>query len=113
MKDRKCAWLYCAIDAPEDEQDTLKLQRDQLFQYAEQLGAETIGTSSDMGGGPLLRRHGFQQFLAATKAGRVQLLLTADRQCLGRSDMQLAQLQVLETSQKFKIYTPSEGRIRL
>lgn len=113
MEKKKQAWLYCAIDAPEDEQDTLKMQRDQLFRYAEQLGTEPVGSSSDLGGKPLLKRSGFQHFLSNAREGKVQLLLTADRQCLGRSSLQLMQLQMLEESLHFEIYTPSEGRIRL
>lgn len=35
MGSRRQAWLYCAIDAPEDENDMLKKQREQLYDYAE------------------------------------------------------------------------------
>lgn len=46
----KRAWLYCRIDAPEDRNGTLKKQEKQLFEFSEQLGYQSVGISSDLGG---------------------------------------------------------------
>ena len=46
---KKKAWLYYHIDAPEDSHGTLKGQRQQLMDYAEQMGFEVAGSSCDIG----------------------------------------------------------------
>jgi DNA invertase Pin-like site-specific DNA recombinase len=45
----KRAWLYCRIDAPEDQNGALKKQEKQLFEFSEQLGYHPVGTISDLG----------------------------------------------------------------
>jgi DNA invertase Pin-like site-specific DNA recombinase len=44
----KQAWLYCRIDAPEDRNGALKKQEKQLYDFAEQLGYQIVGTSVDL-----------------------------------------------------------------
>lgn len=39
----KRAWIYCAIDAPEDTHGILKKQFKQLIDYGEQMGFEDCG----------------------------------------------------------------------
>ena len=56
MSGRRRAWVYCSIDAPEDENDMLKKQREQLWEYAGQMGFEVAGSSSDTGRIPLWER---------------------------------------------------------
>lgn len=34
MEQRRGAWIYCAIDAPDDTHDTLKEQFKQLIEYS-------------------------------------------------------------------------------
>ncbi len=67
---RKQAWIYCAIDAPEDIHEQLKKQYMQLYSYAEQMGFEPAGSSSDLGGKPLWQRSGFGHFIQAVREGR-------------------------------------------
>ena len=43
MSGRRRAWVYCSIDAPEDENDMLKKQRELLWEYVEQMGFEVAG----------------------------------------------------------------------
>ena len=45
MERVKQAWIYCAIDAPEDTHGVLKGQFRQLCDYAEQMTVETAGSS--------------------------------------------------------------------
>ena len=48
MGPEKRAWLYCRIDAPEDRNGILKKQEKQLYDFAEQLGYQIVGTSADL-----------------------------------------------------------------
>lgn len=62
MGQGKRAWIYCAIDAPEDRNGALKSQFKQLIDYGEQMGFELVGSSSDVGTTPLWNRNGFRHF---------------------------------------------------
>ena len=111
MKNVKQAWIYCAIDVPEDTHGVLKGQFRQLCDYAEQMMFETAGSSSDCGGKPLLERPGFRHFIEATKEGTANILLVVNRNVLSRSSMQLAQLQAMAESLNVEIWSPQEGKI--
>lgn len=111
MDSRKRAWAYCSIDAPEDENDTLKKQRQQLCDYARQMGFEVAGSSSDIGRKPLWERAGFRRFVDAVTRGEVDILLVASRRCLTHSSMQMAQLQALVESCHLRVYSPLEGEL--
>ena len=65
MGQGKRAWIYCAIDAPEDRNGALKSQFKQLIDYGEQMGFELVGSSSDVGTTPLWNRNGFRHFIEA------------------------------------------------
>lgn len=45
MEQRRGAWIYCAIDAPDDTYDTLKEQFKQLIDYADQMELEVVRSS--------------------------------------------------------------------
>ncbi len=111
MERVKQAWIYCAIDAPEDTHGVLKGQFRQLCDYAEQMMAETAGSSSDCGGWPLLERQGFRHFIEAVKEGKANILLIVNRHSLARSSMQLVQLQTMAESLNVEIWSPQEGRV--
>ena len=51
---KKSAWNYCRIDAPEDIHGALKGQYERLETYAEQMGFSVVGSSQDLGSGLLL-----------------------------------------------------------
>ena len=67
MGQGKRAWIYCAIDAPEDRNGALKSQFKQLIDYGEQMGFELVGSSSDVGTTPLWNRNGFRHFIEAVQ----------------------------------------------
>lgn len=113
MESRKRAWVYCAIDAPEDENKALKKQCRQLMEYAEQMGFEVTGNSSDAGRKPLWERIGFRRFVDAATRGEVDILLVASRRCLTHSSMQMAQLQALARECSLQVYSPLTGPIEL
>lgn len=111
MEKVKQAWIYCAIDAPEDTHGVMKGQFRQLCDYAEQMMFETAGSSSDCGGRPLLERPGFRHFIEAAKGRKANILLVVSRHSLSRFSMQLAQLQAMAESLDVEIWSPQEGRI--
>lgn len=107
----KRAWIYCAIDAPEDAHGVLKQQFKQLMDYGEQMGFEPAGSSSDIGAKPLWKRRGFQDFVRAVKSGTANILLITSRNSLSHSAMQIAQFQILAEKYGISVYCPLEGRI--
>lgn len=110
MEKIKRAWIYCAIDAPEDTHGTLKEQFRRLCDYAEQSKFETVGSSSDCGGRPFMNRSGFRHFIEAAKEGKANVLLVVNRNSLS-SSMQLALIQAMAKSLNVEIWSPQEGRI--
>ena len=73
MGQGKRAWIYCAIDAPEDRNGALKSQFKQLIDYGEQMGFELVGSSSDVGTTPLWNRNGFRHFIEAVQKEQVDV----------------------------------------
>ena len=88
MGQGKRAWIYCAIDAPEDRNGALKSQFKQLIDYGEQMGFELVGSSSDVGTTPLWNRNGFRHFIEAVQKEQVDVLLIVNRGRLSRSSME-------------------------
>lgn len=111
MAKKKQAWIYCSVDAPEDSHGVLKEQFRQLCDYAEQMSFETVGSSSDCGGGPLCYRFGFRDFMETVRKGEANVLLGISRKALSHSTIQLAWLQAEGEKRKLEIWSPQEGRI--
>ena len=111
MAKKKQAWIYCSVDAPEDSHGVLKEQFRQLCDYAEQMSFETVGRSSDCGGGPLCYRFGFRDFMETVRKGEANVLLVISRKALSHSTIQLAWLQAEGEKRKLEIWSPQEGRI--
>lgn len=111
MGQGKLAWIYCAIDTPEDRNGALKEQFKQLIDYGEQMGFELIGSSSDVGAKPLWDRKGFRHFIESVQKKQVDVLLIVNRNRLSKSSMQLARFQILQESYGVGIYSPLEGNI--
>lgn len=109
MEKRKRTWAYCSVDAPEDENGALKGQYRQMMEYAEQMGFEVIGSSSDVGQKPLWERPGFKRFLEAVFKNEINILLIASPRCLSHSTMQRAQFQALIRSRQLQVYSPLTG----
>ena len=75
METKKKAWLYCRIDAPEDARGILKTQKRELLFYAEQMGFEVVGSSYDLGSGPMLERPGLAECMDSAAAGKMDVLI--------------------------------------
>ena len=94
MGQGKRAWIYCAIDAPEDRNGALKSQFKQLIDYGEQMGFELVGSSVMWGQLPLWNRNGFRHFIEAVQERTDRCSLIVNRGRLSRSSMQLARFQI-------------------
>ena len=89
MGQGKRAWIYCAIDAPEDRNGALKSQFKQLIDYGD----------------------GFRHFIEAVQKEQIDVLLIVNRGRLSRSSMQLARFQILQENYDVDAYSPLEGKI--
>ena len=103
MGQGKRAWIYCAIDAPEDRNGALKSQFKQQIDYGEQMGFELVGSSSDVGTTPLWNRNGFRHFIEAVQKEQIDVLLIVNRCRLSRSSMQLERFQIHQESKSAAI----------
>lgn len=111
--DKKSAWIYCRIDAPEDTHGALKGQYERLETYATQMGFIVVGSSQDLGSGLNFERPGLQAALEAAKAGSFQVLLVDSVSRIGR-DMAKAMNFIQTISDcNINIYSPMEGEIKL
>lgn len=111
MEYKNRAWIYCRIDAPEDTHGTLKNQRRQLMDYADQMGYEAVGCSEDTASGLELDRSGLKRFLDVAGRGEVDILIVHDLSRIGRNTCEavkfLNQLEQMGVS----VYSPLEGKL--
>lgn len=113
MKDQIHAWIYCQIDAPEDEHGMLKGQKKELYDYADQMGFIVVGCSEDLGNTMDRNRSGLIVALKAAEQEKIDVLLVKNLSRLGRSMVQnLKIIQKLKQS-NVKLYSPLEGEIGL
>lgn len=108
---KKRAWLYCRIDAPEDLHGALKRQRQQLMDYAEQMAFKVVGSSQDLASGMNFDRPGLVRINEAAQARQLDVLIVSDVSRIGRDTIQtmdyLNQLEQMGVS----AYSPLEGRL--
>jgi DNA invertase Pin-like site-specific DNA recombinase len=111
--DRKSAWIYCRIDAPEDTHGALKGQYERLEIYAAQMGFTVVGSSQDLGSSLNFDRPGLQTVLEAAKAGSFQILLVDSVSRIGRDMEKTIAFMNTITNCGVSIYSPAEGEIKL
>lgn len=111
--DRKSAWIYCRIDAPEDIHGALKGQYERLETYAAQMGFAVIGSSQDLGSGLNFDRPGLQTVLQEAKAGSFQVLLVDSVSRIGRDMAKTTNFIQTISDCGISIYSPMEGEIKL
>ncbi|OLN26186.1 hypothetical protein DSOL_5101 [Desulfosporosinus metallidurans] len=112
MDQKKRAWLYCRIDAPEDEHGRLKEQKKELTDYAEQMGFEIAGVSQDTGSGLCFDRDGLSEVAEAAVADKMDVLLVVNISRLGRDTVKTMDFIRQLRGQGVKLYSPLEGEIR-
>lgn len=111
--DKKSAWIYCRIDAPEDVHGALKGQYERLETYAAQMGFTVVGSSQDLGSGLHFDRPGLQAVLESAKAGNFHVLLVDSVSRIGRDMAKtISFIQTLGDC-SIGIYSPMEGEIKL
>lgn len=111
--DKKSAWIYCRIDAPEDTHGALKGQYERLETYAAQMGFAVVGSSQDLGNGLHFDRPGLQAVLKAAKTGSFQILLVDSMSRIGRDMAKTTEFIKNITGCGINIYSPMEGEIKL
>ena len=112
MDQKKRAWLYCRIDAPEDEHGRLKGQKKELTDYAEQMGFEVAGASQDTGSGMNFDRNGLAEVTEAAVFGKIDVLLIINVSCLGRDILKTMDFIRQLNEQDVKVYSPMEGEVK-
>lgn len=112
MDQSKRAWLYCRIDAPEDEHGRLKGQQKELSDYAEQMGFEVAGASQDTGSGLHFDRNGLAEVREAAEAGKMDALLIISLSRLGRDAIKTWDFIHRLNQQGVEVYSPLEGEIK-
>ena len=111
--DKKSAWIYCRIDAPEDTHGALKGQYERLETYAAQMGFPVVGSSQDLGSGLNFDRPGLQAALEAAKTGSFQVLLVDSVSRIGRDMSKTIEFMNTVMDCDVSIYSPMEGEIKL
>jgi DNA invertase Pin-like site-specific DNA recombinase len=111
--DKKSAWIYCRIDAPEDTHGALKGQYERLETYAAQMGFAVVGSSQDLGSGLNFERPGLQAVLESAKAGSFQILLVDSVSRIGRDMAKTVKVIQTISDCGISIYSPMEGEIRM
>ena len=111
--DKKSAWIYCRIDAPEDTHGALKGQYERLEIYAAQIGFTVVGSSQDLGSGLNFDRPGLQTVLEAAKAGSFLVLLVDSVSRIGRDTAKTINFIQAISDCGISIYSPMEGEIKL
>ena len=111
MNRKKRAWLYCHIDSPEDTHGALKAQRQQLMDYAEQMGFEITGSSCDTGSSVLREGNGLTLFYQAVTQGKADVLLIANSAIILRNPGIRTSFLAFISLCKIQVYCPLTGRI--
>lgn len=109
--EKKSAWIYCCIDAPEDTHGALKGQYESLETYAAQMNFMVVGFSQDLGSGRNLERPGLQAVLEAAKTGSFQVLLVDSMSRIGRDTGKVQVVMNLLQDCGVSIYSPLEGKL--
>lgn len=111
MEDKKRAWVYCHIDAPEDTHGTLKGQRKQLFDYAEQMGVIVVGSSEDLSSGLDFDRPGLKRVTEAAQAGTMDVLLIHNIARICRDTCRTMEYLERLRQNGITVYSPLEGML--
>lgn len=111
--DKKSAWIYCRIDAPEDIHGALKGQYERLETYAEQMVFAVVGSSQDLGSGLNFDRPGLQAALEAAKTGSFQVLLVDSVSRIGRDMAKTTEFIQAISDCGISVYSPMEGENKL
>lgn len=108
-KEKKKAWIYMSVDAPEDSHGALKRQYERLYAYGEGISVEVAGCSGDTGSGTGLGRPGLEQFLAEKDKRGIGVLLLMDSGRISRDRMMRNEFLLRMESCGIVVCSPLEG----
>ena len=111
MSEKKHAWAYSRIDAPEDTHGSLKHQDQRLCEYAEKMGFEVVGHSQDLAAAYSMERPGLLTLTDAVMEGKVHLLLVVDSSRISRDLRNVAAYGEFLQSFGVKTYSPDRGMV--
>lgn len=111
MKEQIRAWIYCRIDAPEDVHGTLKGQKKELYDYADQMGFIVVGCSEDIGSSMDRNRSGLIEVIKAAGEKEMDILLIKKLSCLGRNMEQMLEILQELNQSDVRLYSLLEGEI--
>jgi len=106
---KKRAWLYCRIDAPEDAHGILKTQKKELLDYAEQMGFEVVGASEDLDSGLVYDCPGLAECMKAASDEKADVLIVKNLSRIGRDTAQTLEFLHGLDQLGVKLYSPMEG----
>lgn len=106
---RKKAWLYCRIDAPEDAHGILKIQKKELLDYTEQMGFEVVGASEDLGTGLVYERPGLAECMKAATDEKMDVLVVKSLSRIGRDAAETLKFLLKLDQLGIALYSPMEG----
>lgn len=112
MNQGKRAWVYCRIDAPEDAHGALKGQRQQLMDYAEQMGFAVVGVSEDTGSSRP-RWLGLSLAVQVAKEHSIHALLLKELPCFGEAANEVLHLLLMIEQSGAALYSPLQGKITI
>ena len=113
MNEKKKAWVYTRIDAPEDRYGSLKRQDQKLTEYASRMGWEVVGHSQATGSCRDMNRPGLQALTDAVSQGCVNILGVSGPDRLSRKAKDI--IAYAEFLQNFDVeaYSPEQGKIEV
>lgn len=111
LKQEKSAWVYCRIDAPEDNHGTLKAQRKLLMDYTDQIGFAMVGYSEDLGFGRDFERPGWKRFIKAAQKGNIDVLVVRDISRIGGDTCRIMEYLEKLRQSGIDVYSPMEGKL--
>lgn len=113
MNEKKKAWVYTRIDAPEDRYGSLKRQDQKLTEYASRMGWEVVGHSQDIGSCRDMNRPGLQALTDAISQGFVDILVVSGPDRVSRNAKDLIAYAEFVQSFGVEAYSPEQGRIEV
>lgn len=111
MEQRKRAWVYCRIDAPEDNNGCLKEQKKELFDYANQMNFDVVGSTQDTGYRFEFMPSGLCNVLKVAEKGEFEILILKQINYMGREKDKTLKIITELNSIGIKAYSPLEGEI--
>lgn len=113
MNEKKKAWVYTRIDAPEDRYGSLKRQDQKLTEYASRMGWEVVGHSQDIGSYRDMNRPGLQALTDAISQGFVDILVVSGPDRVSRNAKDLIAYAEFVQSFGVEAYSPEQGKIEV